>query len=54
MEPLVAVLKAESEKRGVRIAQEDVFELLEAEACTQCCEVSGGGNKQCPPKTTTA
>jgi hypothetical protein len=52
MEPLVAVLKAESEKRGVRVAQSDMFELLAAESCTQCCQDSGGGNRQCPPKAT--
>ena len=52
MEQLVASLKAASETRGVRVAQEDVFELLEAEACTQCCQESGGGNRQCPPKVT--
>jgi hypothetical protein len=46
------MLKAESERKGVRIPQDDVFALLGAEACTQCCQDSGGGNKQCPPKTT--
>ena len=50
LERLVAVLREESRKRGVKLVQDDVFALLAAESCTQCCKESNGGNKECPPK----
>lgn len=51
MERLVDELREASQRRDVRIEQSDVFAMLEAESCTQCCKESGGGNKECPPKT---
>jgi hypothetical protein len=51
MERIVAVLREVSRKRDVKLIQDDMFRLLAAESCTQCCKDSNGGNKECPPKT---
>jgi hypothetical protein len=48
MKDLIAGLKNESKKRGVKV-EADVFDLLLTAACSECCSVEKGGNKQCPP-----
>jgi hypothetical protein len=49
MKDMTAVLKSESQKRGVKVGA-DVFDLLLSAACTECCSVEKGGNRSCPPK----
>jgi hypothetical protein len=48
MKDLIAVLKKESQERGVRVGAE-VFDLILTAACTECCSSEKGGNRQCPP-----
>jgi hypothetical protein len=50
MQSISEVLKREIERREVAVPTDDqVFELLNNEACSQCCEEHSGGNGTCPP-----
>jgi hypothetical protein len=48
MNDMIAALKNESKKRGVKVGA-DVFDLILTAACTECCSVEKGGNRECPP-----
>jgi hypothetical protein len=49
MKTTVELLRDEMSKRGIAIEMGQVFDLLEAVACEQCCTQSSGGNGSCPP-----
>lgn len=50
MNNLTANLRNEALRRGLALpAEDDVFQLLLAEACSQCCQDHSGGNGTCPP-----
>jgi hypothetical protein len=42
-------LRTRIESRRMTLDASDLFALLAAEACSQCCTNSDGGNGSCPP-----
>jgi hypothetical protein len=42
-------LKDKLNRHEIIIDKDEVFDLLDAVACEQCCTKSSGGNGSCPP-----
>jgi hypothetical protein len=49
MKTTIELLRNRMENEGITIDASRVFDLLAAEACSQCCTQSDGGNGSCPP-----